>query len=61
MQWEDGEVLYQPAALGVLQKDPVKPNKPANAADHGGTERRQTSKSYRGVPANATLVTATNM
>ena len=32
MQWEDGEVLYQPAALGVLQKDPVKPNKPANAA-----------------------------
>ena len=25
MQLEDGEVLYQPAALGVLQKDPVKP------------------------------------
>ena len=32
MKFEDGEVLYQPAALGVLQKDPVKPNKSANAA-----------------------------
>ena len=40
MQWEDGEVLYQPAAFGVLQKDPVKPNKPANPAAwwrHGET------------------------
>ena len=51
MRLKDGEVFYQPATTPASL---VHINKSANAAAWWSAERSQMSKSYRGVPANAT-------